>query len=291
MPRRHVLHLGLHKTATTALQEFLAGQNKALMAAGVRYLPLGRMRSDVTPLMTSLGTPQREQLRNLLEDIRKPAVLLSDENILGAPGDLMQGALYPYGRNRVETFCRERPEAGITLILVLREPHAFLVSMYCEYLRHNAFVSFGDYLSGFEVEDFSYARVFAWLTRLPKNVRVRLLPFEPARGGGVQTIARTVVEAACGTEHAVDYDAFPSARSRASYSAEELDFAGRLAAASDPQAARFFLNMLDGRGKRFGETRFAPLDPALAERLAARYDADLARFAEQGLLAVPAPAA
>ena len=39
MPETLILHLGLHKTVTTALQEFLAGETGALVAHGVAYPP------------------------------------------------------------------------------------------------------------------------------------------------------------------------------------------------------------------------------------------------------------
>ncbi|CAN5691284.1 hypothetical protein BH23PSE1_BH23PSE1_01610 [soil metagenome] len=282
MPETFVLHLGLHKTATTALQDFLAGQGKALAAAGVRYVPLARMRSDVSPLMTSLEDGKRARLALFLADIRKPAVLFSDENILGSPGDLMQGALYPFARNRIATFCAENPGARIVLFLTLRAPSAFLASLYCEYLRHNPFLRFADYVAGYAVEDMSYRDAFGWLSELPGHVSVRIVPFEAERGGGVQAIARGLVAAACGPGHGVDFGAFPKAKSRAAFSAEELDLAGEIAGRAGARAAQLFLAMLDGRGLRFGQTRFAPLAPALAARLDARYDADLAAFAAAG---------
>ena len=282
MADRFVLHLGLHKTATTALQGFLADHAKQLMAAGVRYVPLHRMRSDVTPLVTSLEADKRAKLRLFLEGIKKPVALLSDENILGAPGDLMQGELYPFARNRIETFCQERPDAQITLAFTLREPQAFIASMYCEYLRHNPFVSFEHYIEGYDLEGFSYREVFGWLTDLPGRVKVRMVPFEPARGGGVQTIIRLLIEEACGRDPGIDLDAFPGTRSRSSFSVEELDIAGRIAAAGEPRTGQAFLNMLDNRGLRFGTMKLSPLDPDLAARLSARYEADLSVFSERG---------
>ena len=62
MPETLILHLGLHKTATTALQEFLAGETKALLDHGVFYPRLARMRSDLTPLIASAAKPDRAAL-------------------------------------------------------------------------------------------------------------------------------------------------------------------------------------------------------------------------------------
>lgn len=277
-----VLHLGLHKTATTALQGFLADNSKKLMAAGVRYFPLNRMRSDITPLFTSQEASKRARLQVFLDSINKPVALLSDENVLGSPGDLMQGDLYPFARNRLVAFCEENPEAEITLVLVLRDPQAFITSMYCEYLRHNPFASFERYIEGCDVEGFSYLEVFSWLSDLPERVRVRIVPFEPDRGGGVEAIARLILREACRSDPDIDLATFPSTRSRSSFSVEELDLAARIVEAGEPRTGQAFLNMLDNKGLRFGSTKFAPFAPDLAVRLTARYETDLAAFAEQG---------
>ena len=53
MAKKIILHLGLHKTATTSLQEFLANHNAALLRQSVHYIPLQRMRTDVTHLIAA----------------------------------------------------------------------------------------------------------------------------------------------------------------------------------------------------------------------------------------------
>ena len=145
MPETLILHLGLHKTATTALQDFLAGETRALVAHGVAYPRLARMRSDLTPLIASAAKPDRAALGRFVDKVRQPVLLLSDENILGSPGDIVGGTLYPYAENRLRRFCDQFASRRIRLFLTLREPAAFLASMYCEYLRHNPYLGFADY--------------------------------------------------------------------------------------------------------------------------------------------------
>jgi hypothetical protein len=152
--------------------------------------------------------------------------------------------------------------------------------MYCEYLRHNPYLPFADYARGFDLERFSYAQVFDWLGALPRHVTVTVTPFESARGGGVRVITERLLAAACGPGHGIDPDRFPAARSRSSYSVEELALAAEIAGRADAKTAQIFLNMLDTRDRRFGTTRFEPLPEQLAAALAARYDRDLAAFAE-----------
>jgi len=151
MPETLILHLGLHKTATTALQDFLAGEARALVAHGVACPRLARMRSDLTPLIASAAKPDRAALGRFVDKVPQPVLLLSDENILGAPGDILGGALYPYAENRVRRFCDQFAGRRIRLFLTLREPAAFLASMYCEYLRHNPWLGFADYARGLDL--------------------------------------------------------------------------------------------------------------------------------------------
>jgi hypothetical protein len=279
MPETLILHLGLHKTATTALQDFLAGETRALAAHGVACPRLARMRSDLTPLIASAAKPDRAALARFVERVRQPVLLLSDENILGTPGDILGGALYPFAENRVRRFCDQFADRRIRLHLTLREPAAFLASMYCEYLRHNPYLGFADYARGFDLERFAYAEIFDWLGALPRHVAVTVTPFEAGRGGGVRVIAERLLAAACGPSHGIDPGGFPAARSRAAYSVEELALAAEIAARADPKTAQHFLNLLDARDRRFGATRFEPLPPERAAALAARYDRDLAAFA------------
>ena len=274
-----ILHLGLHKTATTALQEFLGDHGGALQRHGVAYPRFQRMRSELTPLIASASPQDRAALGRFVDKVRQPVLLLSDENILGLAGDVFGGVLYPYAENRLRRVCDQFSDRRIWLFLTLRAPAPFLASMYCEFLRHNPWRPFGEYVRDFDVEGFSYARIFDWLAALPRHVTVTVTPFEAARGGGVRVITERLLEAACGPGHGIDTDRFPETRSRASYSVEELALAETVAAQADAKTAQIFLNMLDTRERRFGATRFAPLPPATAAALDVRYERDLEAFA------------
>ena len=279
MPETLILHLGLHKTATTTLQDFLAANVKALLGHGVVYPGLARMRSDLTPLIMSADKPDRAELARFVERSEPPVLLLSDENILGAPGDIVGGRLYPFGENRVRRFCDQFADRRVRLFLTLRQPAGFIASMYCEYLRHNPYLSFEDYVRGFDLAGFSYGTVFDWLFALPPHVTVTVTPFEETRGGGVRVITERLLEAACGPGHGIDTAGFPESRSRSSFSVEELKTAATIAGRAEARTAQFFLNMLDARGGRFGTTRFEPLPPATVAALDARYGQDLTAFA------------
>lgn len=274
--REYFLHLGLHKTATTALQEFLFRSQSHLLAKDVRYIPLKRMRAEVTPLFCNADKGARRKLIDLLNQFPNQKVLLSDENIIGNPGDIQTGALYPYAANRVLSFCEEVAPAKVTLFLTLRDPSSFITSMYCEFIRHNSFVSFDEYTGACRLPDFSYRRTFHWLGRMPKSVTVRVIPFESALGGGVPAITARILDDLAGGAEGFDLDLFPKSKSRSSYSQEEIDLATTISNQAGPRMAQVFLNALDAKNQRFGCTRFNPMPSELVEHLQARYRSELA---------------
>ncbi len=274
--QQYFIHLGLHKTATTALQSFLQKVSSTLLAHDVRYIPLQRMRAEITPLFCSSDKARRRRLMDQLETFPNHNVLLSDENILGSPADIASGVLYPYARNRVESFCEEADGRPVTVFVTLREPAAFITSMYCEYIRHQEFIPFDEYVAPFDVGGFSYAKAFRWLKRLPGNARAIVMPFETSSGGGVEAIARRIIEEVAGRDFPVDFDLFPKAKSRSSYSQEEIDLAAVIADRAGGKMAQVFLNALDARNQRFGQTRFFPISADLTAKLESRYAEELA---------------
>lgn len=276
--REYFIHLGLHKTATTALQEFLQKNTQKLLANDVRYIPLQRMRAEVTPLFCHADKAKRDRLFDLFHRFPNGKVLLSDENILGNPGDIASGVLYPFAKNRILSFCEGAGNCPVTLFLTLREPAAFITSIYCEYIRHNEFISFDEYIALFDIQGFSYGRVFGWLRKLPRNVRVLVTPFEHAAGGGIETVVKRISEAVFAPNTDLDFELFPKRKSRSSYSLEEIDLAAEIARRAGPRMAQVFLNALDARDKRFGTTKFSPLSKDLEGRLEERYIKELVDF-------------
>lgn len=276
--QQYFIHLGLHKTATTALQSFLHKNAAALLTHDVRYIPLQRMRAEITPLFCSAEKSKRRRLMEQLEAFPNRRVLLSEENILGSPADIASGVLYPYAKNRVETFCEEAGNCPVTVFVTLREPASFFTSMYCEYIRHQDFIPFDEYVAPFDVSGFSYAKTFRWLKRLPGNARAIVMPFETSLGGGVEAIASRIIDEVAGPDSRVDISLFPKAKSRSSYSREEIDLATTIASKAGGKMAQVFLNALDSRNHRFGETGFAPISPDLCAQLKQRYVDELAEF-------------
>ncbi len=264
MASRLCLHIGLHKTATTAIQDFLESQQVQLEGRGVRYISRAQWRSENRP-----GPAKR--LANQVKTGASETLLLSEENLIGTPREFAEGGVYPESRKRLYALLSQVGNIPVDIIIVFRDPCRFLVSIYCEYVRNNHFMPFAEFIARHDVERFSWRRVFSWLYETPSNVRVHGLPFEQEHGGGVIPVTRTILELACGDANTISLSSFPKRKSRASYLAEELALAETIAAATDPETSSAFLRMIDHQGRRFGETSYMPFPGTVRQKLNGRY--------------------
>lgn len=278
MSQHYFIHLGLHKTATTSTQKFLDDNSDVLLSNDVRYIPLLKMRNEITPLFCSLNEHKRKMLFELLESFPNKKIILSDENILGGTVDIKEGILYKFSKNRVVSFCEEAGKRPVTLFLTLRDPSSFVTSMYCEHLRHSAYITFDDYVKAMDLENFSYAQIFGWLKKLPKNSRAIVVPFEAPPEHRMLATASRILKETIGVHAMSGLGEFPDKRYRSSYSQEELDLASTIAKQAGGKMHSEFLNRLDANNCRFGTTKFSPLDPGLVQRMNERYQDELAGF-------------
>ncbi|MGV3548460.1 hypothetical protein [Rhizobium sp.] len=196
MPRM-ILHIGAHKTATSYMQKKLALNVDLLNRRNIHYDRLDVMRKEFTPLLNESVTRESEWIRELRGTARAMNILISEENILGVPGDIVRESHY-YIRSRqrlartCQLFGNDKPE----IFLALRDYAGFTVSMYSEYIRHREFLKFEDYLKIYEASGFSWIRIiedifavvpgatltvwnFADFRRLEKSVFQAMLGFDP----------------------------------------------------------------------------------------------------------------
>lgn len=147
------LHLGVHKTATTHLQRhwLSCGQVAGATAA---IPPLAEVRANLTPVcnpppVKSGGPDDGEHRRKRAADWlhrwgqRAPALVLSDENIIGSSERLFaQRALYANALGRLERLAKMLEGHEVRVWLSVREYGSFLRSAYCETLRHGPYRPF-----------------------------------------------------------------------------------------------------------------------------------------------------
>lgn len=148
-PVRHWrIHLGAHKTATTHLQETLTAVRPALAARGLDYIPnpLVRERKLARALWTRrplarlpLVGPMhmRDAIERLLAPLRlgPDTVVLSEENILGIPDQILGQPFYPQAAQSVGRLASLAGRAKLVFFLSIRGYDTLLPSAYAESLK------------------------------------------------------------------------------------------------------------------------------------------------------------
>ena len=266
---RTVLHIGAHKTATTYLQKKLAINRELLASRGVHYDPLDVFRKNFTFHLHELSrqaTPYLEELRGL---IGRQDVLLSDENIIGVPGDLVRsGVYYAHAHERVGEVCgllkTDRPE----IFMAMREYSTFIVSMYSEYIRHREFIDFPEYFELYKASNFSWIKVMDDIVSAAPNATIYLWDFANFRAAEPEVLSKMV-----GFDSAV-MEA-PEGPVRESFSEPAMRAFRALSEVLSHREMKKLIGPI-ARSLPKGEMHaaFSPMAPDLIETLKAQYKAD-----------------
>ncbi|MCV3764388.1 hypothetical protein [Rhizobium sp. TRM95796] len=159
MPRT-VLHLGAHKTATTYIQRKFAQNRGILKRHDLHFYKLEQLRKSFTPLVYGNKKENTAFISQMAETAAAGDVLISEENILGMAGELVKkGNFYPDIASRLKLVVENLNVEAPDIYLSLREYSAFVVSMYCEYLRHQKFIEFETFMDTFRKSGFNWTQV------------------------------------------------------------------------------------------------------------------------------------
>lgn len=143
------IHLGVHKTATTHLQETLAAIRPQLVERGVDAIP----HADIRALWPQLLPPRSDwrrwlvgpwttrRLSHAFDGLRigPETVLLSEENFLGDTRDAVGPRPYPVLGSRLRVLASLGRPADMRIFLSIRRMDQFLGSAYAEALRFFTF--------------------------------------------------------------------------------------------------------------------------------------------------------
>lgn len=175
-----LLHIGLHKTGTSWLQEVLiAHSGNRLTAVGARFEP----RRDIVwphPYHFDAAVLREKYDRMIAEaEARGLVPVISDERLSGNP---LSGGHDT--RLLVDRLADLFPQARV--LLVLREQQAMLYSIYDQYVREGGGCSIEDFLRPrtryvtpwFRAEYLMFDRLVAHLHARFGRERVRVLPYE-----------------------------------------------------------------------------------------------------------------
>jgi hypothetical protein len=159
------VHLGAHKTATTYVQATLDRSREPLRECGVANLPLREMRATLTRAAWWPKEQNDERARRAIADLRGPGttvrrIVLSDENLLGTPGNLPAAGTYDGAAARVGRLGELlAPLGSASFYLAVRSYETFAPSMYTETIRHRPFLTFDEYRRAVGLDAFSWRTV------------------------------------------------------------------------------------------------------------------------------------
>lgn len=138
-----ILHLGLHKTGTTWIQDVLTANEGALRAAGIGTVRRRVMRQRFNPGIVEGRPEATAAARRFLSSRLQPAgltrLILSEENMLGVPARMVRAArLYPSHPMRLAGLAAILAGAGtpVEVCLALRPQDEFGRALYLEALMN-----------------------------------------------------------------------------------------------------------------------------------------------------------
>ena len=289
-PVRHWrIHLGAHKTATTHLQETLTAVRRELAARGVDFIPNQLVRSQKLAPHAVAAAADRAAAdrrpgaharghRGDLEPLRigPETVVLSEENIVGMPEQILAVPFYPQAALSVARLASLGLKADLVFFLSIRSYDTLLPSAYAEALKHAPPPP-----GGFEPDQGAAAG------RAAELVRPRLA--DPRRGAG-RALADSGGRRTTAPMRGRSWRRSAAARSARCRSSPTRPGPARRPPRRSPRSRRCRRICRGRSGWRGcgrstppappGEDRFRPFDQAERRRLRADYEADLGRIAQ-----------
>lgn len=191
---RILLHLGAHKTAST------------------HFNRLVRRNSHLTQQF-SLSCPKKDELRNLITrrlsgaNLRETGpvkeeviaalgqgaetLFLSDENIIGTPVKLVQnGIMYPHAAKRLRQALKLLGREDVELMLAVRDPASFAVSIWGESMRSWGYQSFRDYLGPDPMKALRWTPMIRRLLGVREGLNITVWTYETYPQRSTDMVAR-----------------------------------------------------------------------------------------------------
>lgn len=146
------VHVGVHKTGTSALQSFLADhRHTTLPRHRVRYLRRRVVAELIGPWGDALAAdpgPLAERFRTLADHRWSQTVLASNENIVGRPfGPGGRGRLYPAAPDNLAALGVALDGLRGRIVVTLRPQHEFVESCYLQTIHQGGVRTFADWFS------------------------------------------------------------------------------------------------------------------------------------------------
>lgn len=180
------LHVGVHKTATTLVQEVLGDHRDKLLASKIGFLPMPSFREQFTRNLRDVSENESSfddlihKSFNGSPPQNPEGIVISDENLIGYCGTIVKyGRPFLDGPRRLSLLRRMLGEHDVTLFMCIREYSAFLASAYCEGLRNEGrFIPFADMKTIIDPDAFSWPTILASFVESISPNRVCVWRFE-----------------------------------------------------------------------------------------------------------------
>lgn len=186
-----LVHLGVHKTATTFIQSQLANNRQALAKKGFGMAGIWAVRKRFTNLFDRLAWIDpvwrfltRPALRRRLETILGEnegihTFLLSDENLAGTIGaNYFFGRLYPFAGMRARILAGVLAEHDVRYFLCIRRYPDYLVSSWLQLASKGKPPAFEKYIEKFSPEGRGWAELVADLARAVGRDRLTVWTYD-----------------------------------------------------------------------------------------------------------------
>ncbi|MFK7851602.1 MAG: hypothetical protein AB8D78_11555 [Akkermansiaceae bacterium] len=189
------LHLGVHKTASTHLQQTLNNQeNRAVLNdASIQFYGPETLRPrKVVSLVYSLSSTGEnfvktdnykklvEKVGALLAQNNAEKIVLSDENLVGSCAEVLTaGVIYPNFEQRLKILAKLFEHNDIEISVCIREMSSYLVSAYCEALRGTRKIfPFQKYVQKLEPNTCKWIGYLEMIRSIFPNAKINIWNFE-----------------------------------------------------------------------------------------------------------------
>jgi len=171
---RLCLHVGAHKTATTSLQLYFKQNARLLKKENVTYILPDEINSQ--GLIQFLhGHPSQpidravehsRYLRDLQQKAKTETVLISHESFFSYAGDPSKARIYQTLERGIERFKLINSFEEVSILIVLREPSAFMQSVYLQNLGNTYCKTFREWFEDVELSRLSWKPIIEGLQGL-----------------------------------------------------------------------------------------------------------------------------
>jgi hypothetical protein len=257
------------------MQKKLAINKDELAARGIHYDQLEVLRKSFTAALQDPPKGDPEFIDELRKKIKKQHVIVSEENMPGMPGDIVRsGVYYANAKDRLAHVRSLLDVDAPEIFMALREYSSFLVSMYCEYIRHREFIRFAEYFELYQQSRFSWIKVIGDVVAAIPNGRIKLWDFSNFR-----TAENTVFSNMLGQD--AGFLLAPEGPVRESFSAAAIRSYEALSAVLRHRELKSLINPISkALPKGDVNEAFNPLAPETAAALKEQYRRDLRTIAE-----------